>query len=92
VNETELQEILSATLVSLKTQMIYVRNLNDSFAALFDSAARVYPELDSIHKEEMRKIRPNPVQQEHIRAIDELLDRLGTLRRDTGLGPRLPGM
>lgn len=76
MTETEVQEILVATLESVKTQMIYVRNLNDSFGALFDAVARVYPELEGIHKEEMVKIRLNPVQGEHIRVIDGLLEKL----------------
>jgi hypothetical protein len=92
VTEVEIQDIITATLVSVKTQMIYVRNLHDAFGALYDAMAQVYPELDSIHKEEMKKIRPNPVQATHIQSLDELLERVEKLRRDSLLGQRLPGM
>lgn len=92
MTEVEIQDIFTATLVSLKMQMIYLRNLNDAFAALFDSVARVYPNLDPIYKEEIQKIRSNPVQQEQIQSLDELLERVEKLRRDSLLGQRLPGM
>lgn len=92
MDELELESILSATLVHLKMQMVYLRNLNESFAALYDSVAQVYPGLDSIYKEEIRKIRANPVQAEHIREIDELLVRVANLEKETRRGPRLPGL
>lgn len=88
----ELEAILSATLVHLKTQMIYLRNLNEAFSALYDSVGQAYPGLDSIYKAEIQKIRATPVQAEHIQDIDALLVRVANLQRESDRGPRLPGL
>ena len=75
MNDLETQEILRAMLNLVKTQMLYVRNLHDAFGALHDAAMRV-PQMEQFDKEEMLKIRPNPVQQSQLDSIDELLRRL----------------
>jgi hypothetical protein len=56
--------------------MVYVRNLHDAFAALHDAVTRAVPEVTAFDKEEMQKIRPNPVQQSQIQQIDVLLREL----------------
>ncbi len=56
--------------------MLYVRNLHDAFGALEDAVARVDPQVKKYVQEEMKVIRLNPVQQEHIDALDALLQRL----------------
>jgi hypothetical protein len=76
MTDTETREILRATLELLKTQMMYVRNLHDAFGALHDAVMRVDPRLEQFDKEEILKIRLNPVQQSQIDALDGLLKRL----------------
>jgi hypothetical protein len=73
----ELTDILTGTLESVKTQMLYVRNLHDAFSSLHSAVMRVDPRLEQFDKEEIPKIRLNPVQQEQIDAIDALLAKLG---------------
>lgn len=74
---TELTDVLAGTLEAVKTQMVYVRNLHDAFSALHSAVIRIDPRLEQFDKEEIPKIRPNPVQQEHADAIDALLAKLG---------------
>ena len=76
MNESELKDVLIGTLESVKAQIGYVRNLHDSFSALWDAVSRTNPNLESAYKEEIRKIRPNPVQAGHIQIIDALLAKL----------------
>lgn len=70
------QDILQSTLQVLRTQVIYLRNLQDAFSALHDAVLRANPELARLDNEEMAKIRPNPLQQSHLDALDALLARL----------------
>lgn len=77
MTESELQDILVGTLESVKSQIAYTRNMQDAFSALWDAVAPAHPNLESAYKEELRKIRPNPVQDEHIQLIDALLAKLG---------------
>ncbi len=80
MTDRELADILTGTLETVKTQMVYVRNLHDSFSALHSAVMRVDPRLEQFDKEEIPKIRLNPVQQEQIDAIDALLARLRRLQ------------
>jgi len=76
MTELETREALWVALGLLKTQMLYVRNLHDAFCALEDAVVRVDPRLRTFVQEEMKVIRPNPVQQELIDSVDELIQRL----------------
>jgi hypothetical protein len=76
MTDLENREILRTALELLKNQMLYVRNLHDAFGALEDAVARVDPQVKKYVQEEMSAIRLNPVQQEHIDALDALLRRL----------------
>ncbi|MFZ0340563.1 MAG: hypothetical protein WAL45_21240 [Terracidiphilus sp.] len=76
MTDLENREILRTALDLLKNQMLYVRNLHDAFGALEDAVARVDPQVKKYVQEEMKVIRLNPVQQEHIDALDALLQRL----------------
>lgn len=77
MTESELKDILVGTLESVKAQIAYTRNMQDAFSALWDAVSPAHPNLESGYKAELRKIRPNPVQDEHIRIIDELIAKLG---------------
>jgi hypothetical protein len=76
MTDLENREILRTALELLKNQMLYVRNLHDAFGALEGAVARVDPQVRKYVREEMTAIRLNPVQQEHIDALDALLQRL----------------
>lgn len=78
MNDPEIREVLIGTLECVKTQISYVRNLQDSFSALWDAVARVCPtaSLESAYREELQKIRPNAVQNAHIQTINALLAKL----------------
>lgn len=76
MTDLENREILRTALDLLKNQILYVRNLHDAFGALEDAVARVDPQVKKYVQEEMKVIRLNPVQQEHIDALDALLRRL----------------
>lgn len=77
MTELYLREVLRSSLELLRFQMTYVRNLHDAFGALEDAVARVDPQLKTFVQEEMKVIRPNPVQQEQFDALDALIRRLG---------------
>lgn len=76
MTDSEIREVLSATLEHLKTQMVYVRNLHEALAILTDAAMKKVPELEQAHKSETEKLRANVWQQSQIADIDALLQRL----------------
>ena len=76
MTDSELRELLSATLEHLKTQMAYVQNLHEALAILTDAVMKKVPQLEQVHKSETEKIRENVWQQSQIADIDPLLQRL----------------
>ena len=90
MNDTELRDILAGTLEAVKTQMVYVRNLHDAFSSLYDAVLRVDARVGQYDKEEILKIRPNPVQQSQLDAVEALLGKLEKAHRDTTLEPKPP--
>jgi hypothetical protein len=83
MDDVQLHDILEGTLEAVKTQMVYVRNLHDAFSSLYDAMLRVDDRVAQFDKEEILKIRPNPVQQSQLDAIEALLQKLGKARRDS---------
>jgi len=73
MTDSEIREVLSATLEHLKTQMVYVRNLHEALATLTDALVKKVPELEQAHKSEMEKIRENVWQKSQIADIYALL-------------------
>lgn len=76
MSDSDVREILRATLELLKTQMVYLRNLHEGQSALHDALLLDHPELAENLEAELGKIRINPVQPEQIERIDELLQKL----------------
>ena len=77
MTEFETRDILIAALESVKAQTTYARNMQDAFSALWEAVEPSHPNLESAYTAALRKIRPNPVQDAHIRTLDALLVKLG---------------
>ena len=73
----ELRDVLTGTLEAVKTQMVYVRNLHESFVLLYEALKKELPKLEETHRAEIAgRLLENSWQQSQIDAIDALLRRL----------------
>jgi hypothetical protein len=68
--------IFQALAQELKAQAVHLRNLHESYAALFDALKIDHPELERNFQKQMETIRLQPETQARLDAIDVLLQEL----------------
>lgn len=75
--DVEVRAALQVLALELKAQVLHVRNLHESYAALYDALKADHPELERNLQKQMETIRVQPETQARLDAIDRLLLELG---------------